>query len=151
MKLTPFRATVFIFILVISSALTAAQTPAPPPESASPAASDSRATGAVVRQAGTTASEDFELNIGERRITENDFEASTEVTSGVEGGGRGLDLRVGVMVHASQINVLLRNVRGRVRFRASLDPVLRLLNLRRVAPVAITPAAPPAPQTNPSP
>ena len=155
MKLMPFRATVFMFILVISSALAAAQTTTPPSERETPAASVStgvsKVVGAVVRQTGTTASEDFELNIGDRRITENDFEASTEVVSGVEGEGRGLDLRVGVMVRASQIDVLLRNVQGRVRFRANLDPVLRLLNLRRVGPSATTPITPPAPQTNPSP
>ncbi|MBA3240363.1 MAG: hypothetical protein H0T60_03970 [Acidobacteria bacterium] len=163
MKLMPFRATVFIFILVIFSALAAAQTTTTPRERETPAASVStgvstevstevsKVVGAVVRQAGTTASEDFELNIGDRRITENDFEASTEVASGAEGEGRGLDLRVGVMVRASQIDVLLRNVQGRVRFRANLDPVLRLLNLRRVGPSATTPITPPAPQTNPSP
>jgi hypothetical protein len=134
-RLMPFRVPVLIIFIALSSALAEAQTSAPAP----------RDTPAV--QSTTTASEDFELNIGERRITESDFEASTEVSSGGEGGGRGLDLRVGVMVRAGNIDVLLRNVQGRVRFRASLEPVLRLLDRRRTEPATPAPAAP----TNPSP
>lgn len=83
----------------------------------------------------TTADETFELNITERRITERDFAASTSVEAGEE-TARGLSLRVGVAVGADEINVLLRNVRGRVRFRASLERVLERLNLRR-APDAV--------------
>jgi hypothetical protein len=78
----------------------------------------------------TSADETFELNITERRITERDFEASTSVEAGEE-TARGLMLRVGVAVGADEINVLLRNVHGRVRFRASLERVLERLNLRR--------------------
>lgn len=78
----------------------------------------------------TDADETFELNIAERRITERDFEASTSVEAGEE-TARGLMLRVGVAVGADEINVLLRNVRGRVRFRASLERVLERLNVRR--------------------
>jgi hypothetical protein len=134
-KHTPFRVSVFVLITTFSSALAAAQTSAPAPPAA-PAARDT-----------TTASEDFDLNIAERRITESDFEASTEVSAVGEGPGRGLALRVGVMVRAGNIDVLLRNVQGRVRFRASLEPVLRLLNLRRAEPTAAPPPATP----NPSP
>jgi hypothetical protein len=153
-KLTPFRVTFLILSLTLSSALAAAQTPAPsrePPRE--DATSAPREGAAVVQNGSTTASEDFVLDIGVRRITERDYEASTEVSStGDEGSGRGLDLRVGVMVRASSIDVLLRNVRGRVRFRANLDPVLRLLNLRRVEPpAATTTTTTPAPRTNPSP
>jgi hypothetical protein len=83
----------------------------------------------------TTADETFELNIAERRITERDFAASTSVEAGEE-TARGLSLRVGVAVGADEINVLLRNVRGRVRFRASLERLLERLNLRR-APDAV--------------
>ncbi len=140
MKPTTFRVPVLILILVLSSALAAAQTSAPAPREA-PVAPQTTTT--------TTASEDFDLNIAERRITESDFEASTEVASGGEGAGRGLDLRVGVMVRANSIDVLLRNVQGRVRFRASLEPILRLLNQRRAEP-SNTPA-PPATPPNPSP
>lgn len=83
------------------------------------------------RQAGATADEDFELNIDVRRINEKDFHAETSVEAG---GASGLRLRVGVALRASDIDVLLQGVRGRVRFRASLAPVLRLLDARRAAP-----------------
>lgn len=78
----------------------------------------------------TTANETFELNITERRITERNFAASTTVEIGEE-TARGLFLRVGVGVGADEINVLLRNVRGRVSFRATLERVLERLNARR--------------------
>jgi hypothetical protein len=151
-KRKPFRITFLIFIFALSHALAAAQTPAPSQE---PTREDvtraSLEASTAAQNSSTAASEDFELNIDMRRITETDFEASTEVASGSEGGGRGLDLRVGVMVRASGIDVLLRNVQGRVRFRASLAPVLRLLSLRRVEPPATTGPSSSAPRTNPSP
>ena len=75
--------------------------------------------------------ENFELNITERRITERDFFASTAIELG-EASARGLSLRVGVAVGASEIDVLLRNVRGSVRFRATLERVLQRLNARPV-------------------
>jgi hypothetical protein len=90
------------------------------------------------RTESSTADEDFELNIDQRHINEGDFHAETAVSTD---GSRGLQLNVGVTLRASDIDVLLRNVRGRVRFRASLDPVLRLLDARRD----------PAPQTQPAP
>ena len=77
----------------------------------------------------TSADENFELSIVERRITERDFAASTTVEIGEE-TARGLLLRVGVAVGADEINVLLRNVRGNVRFRATLSRVLERLNAR---------------------
>lgn len=83
----------------------------------------------------TSADENFELNITERRITERNFEASTNVEAGKE-TARGLHLRVGVAVSAEVIDVLLRNVQGRVRFRATLERVLKRLNTRR-APGAV--------------
>lgn len=82
----------------------------------------------------TRADETFELNITEKRITERDFAASTSVEAGEE-SARGLRLRVGVELGASEIDVLLRNVRGSVRFRATLERVLDRINARR-APVA---------------
>lgn len=78
------------------------------------------------------ASEDFDLNIGERRITEADYEASLTVALGQE-SARSVNLRVGVAVSAGRIDVLLRNVRGHVRFRATLGQVLRRLEERRAA------------------
>lgn len=93
----------------------------------------------------TDADENFELNIVERRITRKDFEASISVETGDE-TARGLNLRVGVAVGASNIDVLLRNVRGHVHFRGSLEALLQRLNLRRVAPVDTTTTR--EPQTN---
>ena len=75
--------------------------------------------------------EDFELNIDQRRITEHDFFASTSIAIGDE---QNPVLRVGVALGAQEIDVLLRNVRGRVRFRASLDQIRRMLDARRTAP-----------------
>ncbi|HEV2802960.1 MAG TPA: hypothetical protein VGW12_21015 [Pyrinomonadaceae bacterium] len=82
--------------------------------------------------ASSNADEDFELNITERRITERDFFASTAIEAG-ESAARGLSLRVGVAVGASEIDVLLRNVQGRVRFRGSLEILQRMLDARRTA------------------
>jgi hypothetical protein len=79
------------------------------------------------------ADEDFNLNIAERHITEQNFFASTEIAAGDE-SARGLALRVGVAVGAQRIDVLLRNVQGHVRFRASLDALRRVLDARRLAP-----------------
>jgi hypothetical protein len=78
----------------------------------------------------TSADETFDLNISEKRITEKDFEASTSVEAGEE-SARGLRLRIGVGIGADAIDVLLRNVRGRVRFRATLAPLLDRINSRR--------------------
>lgn len=80
--------------------------------------------------ARTTADENFELNITERRITRSNFEASTSVEAGEE-SAPGLRLRIGVEVGASEIDLLLRNVRGQVRFRATLERVLDRINARR--------------------
>jgi hypothetical protein len=93
------------------------------------------ATAAPETQNRTSANEDFELNIAERRITERGFTASTTVELGEE-TARGLMLRVGVAVGADEINVLLRNVRGSVRFHATLERVLQRLNARPAAPGA---------------
>lgn len=99
----------------------------------------------VQREAGrATADETFELNIGERRITRPGLEASTAVEAG-GGEGRGLRVRIGVALGATNIDVLLRNVRGLVRFRGSLERLLRRLNLQPGG------APQPAPPSNPSP
>lgn len=82
-------------------------------------------------QAQANADEEFDLNIDQRRITEHDFFASTSVAVG---DGRVPLLRVGVALGAQEIDVLLRNVHGHVRFRASLDPILRILDARRAPP-----------------
>ncbi|MDT4952857.1 MAG: hypothetical protein QOJ02_995 [Acidobacteriota bacterium] len=84
----------------------------------------------------TTADENFELNITERRITEHDFAASTSVEAGEE-TARGLLLSVGVALGADEINVLLRNVHGNVRFRATLERVLQRLSTHRAPGAAV--------------
>jgi hypothetical protein len=84
----------------------------------------------ATRQSAPTADEDFELNIDVRRIRESDFHAETAVEAGDPSG---LLLKVGVALGARDIEVLLQGVRGRVRFRASLAPVLRMLDARRGA------------------
>jgi hypothetical protein len=123
-----FRTLAALFLLGLCSALAAGQQGwggqlPPAREEPSPQQSSASAD-------RTDADENFELNIAERRITERDFAASTSVEAGEE-SARGLRLRVGVEVGASEIDVLLRNVRGRVRFRATLERVLERLTARR--------------------
>lgn len=122
-------------LVASASAFAAAQTrageppsPAPPPPAAQP---------------GATADEEFELNIDVRRINERDFQAQTAVEAG--DAAAGLRLKVGVALGAQDIDVLLQGVRGRVRFRASLAPVLRLLDARRAAPAPAQSPPPPSP------
>jgi hypothetical protein len=127
MKRTLLRAAAAGCLLSLCASLAAAQggwgtQPLPP-------AQPTQSSGFAQR---LNADETFELNISERRITERDFSASTSVEAGEE-SARGLRLRVGVEVGASRIDVLLRNVHGRVRFRATLDRVLERLNARRAA------------------
>lgn len=118
------------FVIVVTAAFAAAQTS----ESRNPPTPDAPSNVAQTNNR-TSADETFDLNITERRITERDFAASTSVEAGEE-TARGLSLRVGVAVGADEINVLLRNVRGQVRFRASLERVLERLNMRRAPEAA---------------
>jgi hypothetical protein len=128
MKRKLLRVTHILFLVAVGAVVAVAQT------SGSQTNSQTRAGAQSV--ARTSADEDFELNITERRVVERNFEASTSVEAGEE-TARGLMLRVGVAVGADEINVLLRNVRGRVRFRASLERVLERLNVRRAAPETV--------------
>ena len=125
MKRQLLRLTQILFLVVAGAAITFAQT-----SNSNKASTDTPSNADAQSANRTNADETFELNITERRITERDFEASTSVEAGEE-TARGLMLRIGVAVGADEINVLLRNVRGRVRFRASLDRVLERLNVRR--------------------
>ena len=113
---------------------TGSQQNQPAPRVATPASPAAQNAGAG------NVNENFELNIAERRITERDFYASTAIETGA-GESHGLSLRVGVGVGASEIDVLLRNVRGNVRFRGSLDALRRVLDARRPAAAAATTAA----------
>jgi len=69
----------------------------------------------------------FELNIGEKRISEQNYHASTAVTLPPE-IRTGLKLRIGADLTADRIDVLLRNVKGKVRFKGTLQPLLDVLN-----------------------
>ena len=129
MKHKLLRLAHLLFLVAGAAALAAAQTNEDKNDRTSTAAQSSAAAQSTNR---TSADETFEVNITERRITERDYAASTSVEAGEE-TARGLSLRIGVAVGADEINVLLRNVRGRVRFRASLERVLERLNLRRVS------------------
>lgn len=132
MKQKLSRLSLILFLFAGTAAISAAQTNDSrnnqTPNTAPTTTADAQSTNR------TNADETFDLNITERRINEHDFEASTSVEAGEE-TARGLLLRVGVAVRADEINVLLRNVRGRVRFRASLERVLERLNLRRTPEV----------------
>ena len=119
-----FRLALALVVVAASSALAPAQN-----ENAASAAAPQTASEPSASR--TTADETFELNITERRIIEHNFAASTTVEAGEE-TARGLLLRVGVAVGAEEISALLRNVRGRVSFRATLARVLDRLNTRRV-------------------
>jgi hypothetical protein len=85
-----------------------------------------------------SADETFELNIDERRFSRENFEAGTAV--GTEEDSQGLNLQIGVSLAAGRIDVLLRNVRGHVRFRGTLDRVFEMMSNRR------TPSAPSPPR-----
>ena len=122
-------------LLAAGSAAAFAQTPAGRSNPTEPPAA---AQTAGANTSGATADEDFELNIDLRHIRESVFEAETEVETS---GARGLRLRIGVALRAGDIDVLLRNVRGHVRFRANLAPVLRLLDARNGAGRTATPPA----------
>ena len=115
--------TTTVFILIFTAHAHAQTRPADAP---APSANTQ-----APRAESSNADEDYELNIDQRRINEGDFHAETAVSTD---GARGLQLNVGVALRASDIDVLLRNVRGHVRFRATLDPVLRLLDSRRASP-----------------
>ena len=131
-RATLLTATAFLLIFASHGRAGAQTRPADAP------ARDARPAPAQTRsEPASSADEDFELNIDQRRINEGEYHAETAVSTE---GARGLRLDVGVALSASDIDVLLRNVRGRVRFRASLDPVLRLLDARREA----SPRSPPA-------
>jgi hypothetical protein len=77
----------------------------------------------------TRADREFDLNIPERKITERDYRASSAVQIGEPASA--VFLRIGGEVTARQVTLLLRNVRGHVRFRASLEPIVRRIRNHR--------------------
>jgi hypothetical protein len=84
------------------------------------------------------ADETFELNIVERRYSQENFAASTAVGTS---GERNLNLNIGVALSAGRIDLLLRNVHGTVRFRGSLDRILEIVG-DSPGPAAASPSAP---------
>jgi hypothetical protein len=126
-------------IVVALPFIVAAQQQPPQPQQRDAPGGGARPANAPAAAPGTLSNvdENFELDIAERRITGRDFFASTAIEAG-EGSAHGLSLRIGVAVGASEIDVLLRNVRGRVRFRGSLEVLQRVLDARR--PASASPA-----------
>jgi hypothetical protein len=80
--------------------------------------------------------ESFELNIVERQFTRENFEASTAVSTD---GDAGLNLQIGVSLAAGRIEVLLRNVRGRVRFKGTLDRIMDIFSNRPISSPRVAP------------
>lgn len=70
---------------------------------------------------GDKADEDFELNIDNSRTTEMNYKRSTNV----EINAPNVSVGVGATVSAQRIDLFLRGVTGRVRFRASLEAIRR--------------------------
>jgi hypothetical protein len=96
--------------------------------------------------ARTNVDETFELNIDERRYSQENFEAATAVETNNAPGN--VHLQIGVALVSGRIDVSLRNVHGRVRFRGTLDRILEIINDRHAtSPGALSAPAPlPSPQ-----
>ena len=88
------------------------------------------------------ADETFELNIEERHYSQESFEAATAVGTK---NADSLNLQIGVTLVSGRIDVLLRNVRGSVRFRGTLDRILEIISNREAAPPRAPSAVSPAP------
>jgi hypothetical protein len=131
LKRNLFNITFISLVIFTSCALASSQTSG----SAIPEGISNATQAATDSTNRTSADENFELDIKERRITESGFAASTSIEVGEE-TSRGLLLRVGVSLGADEISVLLRNVHGRVRFHGTLERVLERLNTHR-APGAV--------------
>jgi hypothetical protein len=95
--------------------------------------------------AATNVDETFELNIVERRYSQDHFEAATAVATNSE--DQKLRLQVGVALVSGRIDVLLRNVHGAVRFRGTLDRILQIIKDRQ-APADTQPPTPAPPPDN---
>jgi len=83
------------------------------------------------------ADETFVLDIDERRLVRENFEVGTEV--GTTAGANHVNVRVGVSLNAGRIEVLLRNVQGNVRFRGTLDRILKVIERQPVTPTTEVP------------
>jgi len=128
-------ATVF---LLIFGAHVSAQTR---PTNDAPTQDAQRTTVQAQAESSKSPVEDFELNIDQRHINVGEYHAETAITAE---GARGIRLNVGVALRASDIDVSLRNVRGRVRFHGPLGPgLLRLLDALRIPEIPGEPARTP--------
>ena len=79
--------------------------------------------------------ETYDLDIAERVIEQQAFEAGHELRI----DERGFRMDAGVRLFAGSIHVLLRNVKGRVRFRADFGPLDTVLRGRAAARAAVPP------------
>ena len=75
------------------------------------------------------ADENFELDIKENRVREQNYQRSTRVE--IQGS---VMVGAGAEVRAQQIDILVRGVTGRVRFRASLGSLQGLIERARAVP-----------------
>ncbi|HEX8738123.1 MAG TPA: hypothetical protein VF721_22505 [Pyrinomonadaceae bacterium] len=82
---------------------------------------DARGQNQTAPMRSTAADEDFELNINDSRTTETNYKRSTSV----EINEANVSVGVGASVQAQKIDLFLRGVTGRVRFRASLEAIRR--------------------------
>ena len=138
---------VFIFVVFSGPSLVVLSQTANPGSVQKPT-SDVPVTQVDTPATRTSVDETFELNIDERRYTQESFEASTAV--GIK-TGQSLSLQIGVALASQRINVLMRNVRGSVRFRGTLERILVLFRNRQMPAPTIPSVVPPAPSASPSP
>ncbi len=89
----------------------------------------------------TNVDETFELNITERHYSQENFEASTVVETG---DASKVSVQIGVALTSARIDVVLRNIRGVIHFRGTLDRLLQVINDRQGAIQPPSPA--PAPE-----
>jgi len=115
----------FLIVFISTSSITHGQTPDLKPKPVAPVP-------AVPSQLSTSADETFVLDIDERRFVKENFEVGTAVGTG--SGSSQLNVRIGVSLTADRIEVLLRNVRGNVRFRGGLNRILEILDRHAATP-----------------
>lgn len=93
---------------------------------ASGVSANAQETNTADKNKQTVTDETFTLNITESRVTETNFERSTQAAIGTENNSS-VQVRVGANVRAQNIVITLRGITGNARFRASLEKIRRLL------------------------
>jgi hypothetical protein len=77
-------------------------------------------------QSETTIEKNVKLEIRDQQITEKDYSASNAVS--LEGRqNRGLNVKIGSSVRATEVNIVLHNIFGQVYFKGSLEPLLKII------------------------